>query len=67
MCRIDVVNGDDSYIDGPNVLSSSTNSFTYQPLIAQAKLCITLIAVFVRGISGNVTINATVTTTGVGM
>lgn len=66
MYRIGVVNGDDSYITGPNVLSSSTNSFTYQPLIPQAKLRITLTAVFVRGISGNVMINAIVTTTGVG-
>ena len=67
MYRIDVVNGDDNYTDGPDILSSSTNSFTYQPLIPQARLCITLIAAFVRGISGSMTINTIVTATGVGM
>ena len=68
MYRIGVVNGDESYIDGPYNLSSSTNNFTYQPLIPQANLSVTLIAEFVGDIGGSLTINAaTVITTGVGM
>ena len=67
MYRIGVVNVDQSYIDGPDVLLSSMNNFTYQPLIPGANLSITLTAVFIRGISGNLIVNTAVTTTGDGM
>lgn len=57
MYRIAVFNGDESYIDGPKHLPPSTNSSTYQPLIPQVNLTITLMAVFVREISRSMTIN----------
>lgn len=46
-----VVNGDDSYSDNAKNLSSSMNSFVYQPLIPQTNLNITLTTVFVRELS----------------
>lgn len=55
-----VFNGDTSYIDGHDKLSSSTRNFTYQPLIPRTNLIITFTAVFVREINGSSTINATI-------
>lgn len=55
-----VVNGDESYIDGPKELPSSTNSFIYQPLIPRINLIITLTAVFTREINTSLSLNASI-------
>ena len=60
MFRIAVSNGDESYSDRAKGLSSSTDIYIYQPLIPQTNLNITLTTVFVKGISTNLTIGASI-------
>ena len=55
--RVAVINGDGSYSDNVKNLSSSMNSFVYQPLIPQTNLNITLTTVFVRELSVGLTIS----------
>lgn len=63
--RVSVGNGDESYSDNAKNLSSSMNSFVYQPLIPQTNLSIVLTTVYVRELS--VCLRISVDTGGNGM